>query len=131
MSTEEEELRAKARAKIEKLEKDAKKLRSELRSTEDFHRSAWEEYGSELCAGDMQGKEAELGKKIKEVEANIKLLHRYVAYHMISRMAETDTHCKSQMESIDNEITRQQSDKDGYQKLLDEHQVIRSLLGID
>lgn len=130
MSTE-EELRAKARAKAEELEKEAEKLRSELRSMENFHRSAWEEYGSELCAGDMQGKEAELGKKIKAVEAHIELLRRYLEYHLISRMAATDTHCKSQMESIDREIARQQSDKDGYQKILDEHQIIRNLLGID
>lgn len=126
----EEELRAKALAKISWLEKEVEKLRGELRSMEDFHRSAWAEYGSELCAGEMNSKEISLGKTIKEAEANIQLLKRYLEHHLISRMAASDAHCKSQIESIDREITRQQDDKNDYQKILDEHQTVRNLLGI-
>ena len=32
------------------------------------HSASWEVYGSELCAGDMIGKEAELERKIKKLK---------------------------------------------------------------
>ena len=32
------------------------------------HNSQWETYGSELCAGDMSGKEEELERKIKKLK---------------------------------------------------------------
>jgi len=39
-------------------------LENELREMKDFHSSAWDTYGSELCAGDMIRQEKNLEEKI-------------------------------------------------------------------
>lgn len=46
---------------IEELEKDLIKLR-------EYHRSAWDTYGSELCAGDMIRQEENLEKQIQKLK---------------------------------------------------------------
>lgn len=42
--------------------------RKELKELQDFHRSAWEAYGSELCSFEMQAKEEKLRKEILILE---------------------------------------------------------------
>jgi hypothetical protein len=49
----------------------SKRLEILERALEDMkrdHMSQWETYGSELCAGDMNGREEELQKKIKKLK---------------------------------------------------------------
>ena len=46
-------------------------LAEELRKMEEFHKAAWEQYGSELCAGEMLDNER---KVVKNIERNKKLL---------------------------------------------------------
>jgi hypothetical protein len=43
-------------------------LESELESLKESHRSLWDMYGSELCAGDMIGQETFLEEKIKKLK---------------------------------------------------------------
>lgn len=43
-------------------------LKKELEELKESHRSLWDTYGSELCAGDMIGQERYLEKQIKELE---------------------------------------------------------------
>jgi len=50
--------------KIEKI----KKLEKELEDLKSFHQSAWDTYGSELCAGDMIRQEEKLEKKIEKLK---------------------------------------------------------------
>lgn len=51
---------------IAKLDRQIDEKKSSLKEMQDFHAAAWREYGSELCAGDMSGKEASLRKDISE-----------------------------------------------------------------
>ena len=46
--------------KLEELEK-------RLENMKTYHKSVWNEYGSELCAGDMLRKEKEIMDEIKEL----------------------------------------------------------------
>lgn len=49
----------------------SKKLQILEKALEDMkssHRAAWYVYGSELCSGDMGGKEEELERKIKKLK---------------------------------------------------------------
>ena len=39
-------------------------LAEELRKMEEFHKAAWEQYGSELCAGEMLDNERKVVKNI-------------------------------------------------------------------
>jgi hypothetical protein len=54
-------------------EKTIEELEQELEQMKSFHRSAWETYGSELCAGDMLRQEDELQKKIQRSKEILKL----------------------------------------------------------
>ncbi len=67
-------------AKVGELEAKQKQLETKLRGMEKFHQDAWNEYGSELCAGEMQGKESTLQKEIdeceREAEAIDEAIHR-------------------------------------------------------
>ena len=44
--------------------------KEELRKLEESNRSAWDTYGSELCAGDMSAKEKRLQDEIDLLEDN-------------------------------------------------------------
>ncbi len=46
-------------------------LEQELEELEESNRSSWDMYGSELCAGDMIGKEQNLRDKIKELKESL------------------------------------------------------------
>jgi len=50
------------------MEKSIEELEQELREMEESHKAAWDTYGSELCAGDMIGKEQALRDKITELK---------------------------------------------------------------
>ena len=54
-------------------EKTIEELEQELEQMKSFHRSAWETYGSRLCAGDMLKQEDELLKKIQRSKELLKL----------------------------------------------------------
>ena len=54
------------------MKKELKELETELKAMESFHSSIWNDYGSELCAGDMLGQEKRLREKIKELKRKIK-----------------------------------------------------------
>lgn len=45
-------------------------LKQELKELKEYHKSIWEDYGSELCAGGMIAKERELEDQINELEDN-------------------------------------------------------------
>ena len=45
-------------------------LKQELKELEESNKAAWDTWGSELCAGDMERKERILRDKIKEIELN-------------------------------------------------------------
>ena len=42
-------------------------LAEELRKMREFHKAAWEQYGSELCAGEMTEKERKLEAQLLSV----------------------------------------------------------------
>jgi hypothetical protein len=42
--------------------------KEELRKLEEYHKSVWEDYGSELCAGGMLAEEKKLEEEIIEIE---------------------------------------------------------------
>lgn len=48
--------------------KTIEQLEQELKEMKDSHRSLWDTYGSELCAGDMIRQEEELEKKILKLK---------------------------------------------------------------
>jgi hypothetical protein len=48
--------------------KTIEELEKELEDLKTSHRSQWDTYGSELCAGDMIRQEEELEKKIREAK---------------------------------------------------------------
>lgn len=50
------------------MRKTKKQLEDELKKLREFHLSLWETYGSELCVGDMVGKEKKLQDLIKQEE---------------------------------------------------------------
>jgi len=62
---------------IERVEGDLKTTRQELTDKCSFHQAAWQEYGSELCAGGMMAEEREIEKKIRALESDLSLLYRY------------------------------------------------------
>jgi len=45
-----------------------KEKKEELLKLEEYHKSIWEDYGSELCAGGMIAKEEKLQEEIKTLE---------------------------------------------------------------
>jgi len=49
--------------------KTIEELEKELSNLKDHHKSAWDTYGSELCAGDMIAQEEKLEKEIKKLKA--------------------------------------------------------------
>ena len=49
------------------------KLVEELIKLKEYHSSAWNIYGSELCTGDMIRQEEELEKKIKKLKEDLEL----------------------------------------------------------
>ena len=46
-------------------------LEKELADLKETHRSLWDSYGSELCAGDMISQEERLEKKIAQLKKEI------------------------------------------------------------
>jgi hypothetical protein len=54
---------------MNKREKPLEELEKELDELQKHHRSAWEDYGSELCAGDMIAQEERLEKQIAKLKA--------------------------------------------------------------
>ena len=54
---------------MNKKEKSIEELEKELDELQKYHKSAWEDYGSELCAGDMIAQEERLEKEIKKLKA--------------------------------------------------------------
>lgn len=50
------------------LSKEEDKLSGELTELRKFHQAAWLEYGSELCSGEMLGKESAIAKKILGIQ---------------------------------------------------------------
>ena len=69
--------RARVLVLIESLTKQKDELEKKLRGERDFNMSAWNMYGSELCAGDMERKEKDLEEEIKEIENRISLLRSF------------------------------------------------------
>ena len=53
--------------------------RTRLISEQSFNGAAWAEYGSELCAGEMQAKEREISEEIEDFERDVALLRRCLA----------------------------------------------------
>ena len=51
-----------------KNKKTIEQLEKELEDLKTSHRSQWDTYGSELCAGDMIRQEEELEKKIRKMK---------------------------------------------------------------
>ena len=51
------------------MKKTIEQLEKELEDLKTSHRSQWDTYGSELCAGDMIRQEEELEKKIANLKA--------------------------------------------------------------
>ena len=59
--------------KVKGMNPNAEKIalkKEELRKLEESNRSAWDTYGSELCAGDMSAKEKRLQDEIDLLEDN-------------------------------------------------------------
>jgi hypothetical protein len=50
------------------MEKTIKQLEKELKEMKESHKSLWDTYGSELCAGDMIRQEKELEKEILKLK---------------------------------------------------------------
>jgi len=50
------------------MEEEIKKLEKELADLKSTHRSCWDTYGSELCAGDMIREEEKIEKKIEQLK---------------------------------------------------------------
>lgn len=50
--------------------KNLEKLRKELDDLKDYNLSSWNQYGSELCSGEMIKNENKLRKKIKKLLKN-------------------------------------------------------------
>lgn len=50
-------------------EKELKILRKQLKDMETFNQKAWDQYGSELCAGEMENNEKKLRDKINNIES--------------------------------------------------------------
>jgi enoyl reductase-like protein len=67
---------AKVRRAMAALEAKTKEAEGRLASMEAVHKSAWEQYGSACCAGEMLRKEQELMDEIAGLEAKAELLHR-------------------------------------------------------
>jgi len=49
-------------------EKKIRKLEKKLEKMKSLHKSMWETYGSELCAGEMHNKEKDLEDKILKLK---------------------------------------------------------------
>lgn len=56
--------------------KTLEQLEKELTDLKAYHKSAWETYGSELCAGDMIAQEEKLEKEIAKRRQKQKTLKR-------------------------------------------------------
>ena len=67
-----------AESRISFLEKEAQRLRVNLRDKEAFNLAAWKEYGSELCSSSMVVEERKIQSEINQVNANIVLLRKFV-----------------------------------------------------
>lgn len=50
------------------MEKTIKELEQELINLKELHKSIWNNYGSELCAGEMFNNERKLEKEIEELK---------------------------------------------------------------
>ena len=66
--------RARITLKLDELKKEKAALGKKLESQQVFHSAAWEQYGSELCAGEMLNDDRHLAEEILEVERKIVLL---------------------------------------------------------
>lgn len=64
--------------KIDELKKEKAALNQRLEEERNFHIAAWNEYGSELCAGEMADNEAAIAKKIADVSKKINILEQYL-----------------------------------------------------
>ena len=54
-----------------------RKLEEELQEMKDLHKSLWDTYGSELCAGEMIAEENALEKKIKELKLKEEIIKKW------------------------------------------------------
>ena len=63
--------RTRVTSAIKNLEAEVKALEVKLTELQHFHSSAWEAYGSELCAGAMCREESELRSEIRQKKATI------------------------------------------------------------
>lgn len=57
----------------EAIQKKIEELRKEYREEVSFNKSAWEQYGSELCVGEMVSKEEGILKEIRHLEEFLKM----------------------------------------------------------
>lgn len=56
---------------LEELKQKLADKKAELKAMQDGHMEAWEDYGSELCVGDMLNREANLELEILDIEYEI------------------------------------------------------------
>ncbi len=122
-----EVLKVIAENKIKELEKEIGKLRFQLKSTESFNRSAWEEYGSELCSGEMIANENAIRDDIAEVKDKIVLLERFVGGNFDLSQ---ESYLRTQCGELDNETARIKEQKGSVVAQLEEISTIKRLLAI-
>lgn len=117
-----------ARNKIKELEQEARLLQGELSSEVSFNMAAWNEYGSELCAGEMIRKESEIRARIARVESKISLLCRFIGDKI-------DLYRHARLKKGSADIVAQIASLKDSKELIDfevaEIDTIKDLLGID
>jgi len=111
--------------KIIELEKKKSDLNQKLQSLISSNSSAWNTYGSELCAGSMMAEEKNLSDKIAEVDRNIDILTSFFDGEFILT---EETILKKKLEIIENSKATLKKEEDAINLLLSKFSKFRELL---
>jgi len=111
---------------IAELDRQIDEKKSSLKEMQDFHAAAWREYGSELCAGEMSGREVYLGKDISEAR-RLKSLLLEAREGRLDPF--DDAPFRRRIEEADRAIVLANDDKKGAEDALATNAALRRLLG--
>ena len=127
-----EEIKERSNKAIAELKTKLNNLEIEYNNLRANNLAAWDMYGSELCAGDMEGQENRLLIEISKLGKQIKLLSGFIQFGFSGADLEN---------AISNDIKRIQSNKAEIKKLQEsikyfeqcvaDYKLIKELLGIE
>ncbi|MDO8523037.1 MAG: hypothetical protein Q7S12_01985 [bacterium] len=110
---------------IERLKEEKARFEKKLKAKKEFNKSAWNEYGSELCAASLERAESDIQTSINRVSNHINLLTEYLEGKIDLEKTKI---LSKKIKDINDEIQKLETKKSALRKELDKLGLVEILL---